>query len=137
MLSYFTKLVNWAKENLNDIFLVIGVVFVALASFGAGQIVAFLPKSQPIIIQEPIISPVDSSASIEQASPKAEQEPASQKMLVGSVNSDKYHWPDCPSAKKISPQNQIWFDSEKEAQAADYVPCGNFEKYTPASYSSE
>ena len=42
---------------------------------------------------------------------------------VGSINSDVYHYPDCASAKKIKPENQIWFNSVEEAKAAGYRPC--------------
>jgi len=143
MLSYFNKLVNWAKKNLNDILLTAGVVLMALAGFGAGQLFSFFPNNQPIIIQQPAVSPVDfvnfvnsanSSALTQPSAVKSEEEPTAQKMLVGSINSNKYHWPDCPSAKKIAPQNQIWFNSEDEAKKAGYVACGNFRKYQPAGY---
>ena len=43
--------------------------------------------------------------------------------FVGSINSDVYHYPDCASAKKIKPENQIWFNSVEEAKAAGYRPC--------------
>lgn len=43
---------------------------------------------------------------------------------VGSKKSDKYHYPDCRWAKKILPENEIWFSSSDEARAAGYVPCG-------------
>lgn len=45
-----------------------------------------------------------------------------QKMFVGSVNSDKYHFPDCPSAKRIKEENQVWFASKEEAEKAGYEP---------------
>ncbi len=44
--------------------------------------------------------------------------------FVGSVRSDKYHYPSCRWAKKILPQNEIWFSSSQDARAAGYVPCG-------------
>lgn len=43
---------------------------------------------------------------------------------VGSVYSNKYHYPDCEWARRIYPGNQIWFSSPAEARAAGYVPCG-------------
>ncbi len=42
---------------------------------------------------------------------------------VGSKNSDKYHLPGCSHAKKINPENQVWFNSKEEAEAAGYTPC--------------
>lgn len=43
---------------------------------------------------------------------------------VGSVDSDKYHIPDCRFAERILPENEIWFDTVEEAQAAGYTACG-------------
>lgn len=42
---------------------------------------------------------------------------------VGSVNSNKYHKPNCRWAKKIKPENEIWFASKEEAEEAGYIPC--------------
>ncbi len=42
---------------------------------------------------------------------------------VGSKHSNKYHFPHCPSAKKIKPSNRRMFNSVKEAVDAGYVPC--------------
>lgn len=44
--------------------------------------------------------------------------------FVGSLESDKYHYPTCRWAKKILPENAIWFSSSEDARAAGYVPCG-------------
>ena len=43
--------------------------------------------------------------------------------LVGSKNSDIYHYPWCISAQQILPENEVWFDTVEEAQAAGYRPC--------------
>ena len=43
--------------------------------------------------------------------------------FVGSVKSDKYHYPSCQWAKRISPDNEIWFSSATEAKTKGYVPC--------------
>ena len=43
---------------------------------------------------------------------------------VGSLESDKYHYPDCRHAKRILTENRIWFDTKEEAQAAGYTACG-------------
>ncbi len=44
--------------------------------------------------------------------------------FVGSTKSDKYHYPDCRWAKKIKPENEIWFASYEDARSQNYVPCG-------------
>lgn len=43
---------------------------------------------------------------------------------VGSIKSDKYHYPTCTYAKRILEENQIWFESIEETEAAGYKPCG-------------
>jgi len=42
--------------------------------------------------------------------------------FVGSVNSDLFHAMGCPSVSRIKTENQIWFASVKEAEAAGYKP---------------
>lgn len=44
--------------------------------------------------------------------------------FVGSLESDKYHYPSCRHAEKILKENEIWFDTAAEAQQAGYSPCG-------------
>lgn len=44
-------------------------------------------------------------------------------MFVGSIKSDKYHYPDCRAAKNIKPENEIWFSSSADARAHGYAPC--------------
>jgi len=46
-------------------------------------------------------------------------------LYVGSVNSNKYHYPDCQYAKNIKEENQIWFIDEQDAQNQGYIPCGS------------
>ncbi|OGZ34917.1 MAG: hypothetical protein A3A94_02800 [Candidatus Portnoybacteria bacterium RIFCSPLOWO2_01_FULL_43_11] len=132
-----TKLINFVKKNEPDIVLVIGIILIALISFGAGRLTVFESNKEPISIQDPA-----TTASIQQslgASVKEnnQSEPAKQGKFVGSINSDKYHWPWCPSAKNIKPENQIWFNSEAEAKAAGYKPDSNFYKLAPADYRQE
>lgn len=42
---------------------------------------------------------------------------------LGSRNSDKYHLPGCKWAQKIKEENQVWFETVEEAEAAGYKPC--------------
>lgn len=46
-----------------------------------------------------------------------------QHTYVGSINSDKYHYPTCRCAGNILPENEVCFDSKGEAEKAGYVPC--------------
>jgi len=44
-------------------------------------------------------------------------------VFVGSIKSDKYHYPSCSAAKRIKPENEIWFSSSEDARSHGYVPC--------------
>jgi len=44
-------------------------------------------------------------------------------LYIGSKNSDKYHLPDCTSAKKIKKENRVYFRDVWEAREAGYSPC--------------
>lgn len=50
-------------------------------------------------------------------------QPAAAQQFVGSVNSNKYHYPDCRWAQKIKPENEIWFSSAEDARNQGYEPC--------------
>lgn len=54
----------------------------------------------------------------------AETEVETEAMFVGSATSDKYHYPDCRWAERISAANLVEFSSVEEARDAGYVPCG-------------
>jgi len=43
---------------------------------------------------------------------------------LGSSESDKYHDYECRAAKKILPENEVWFSSVEDASAQGYEPCG-------------
>ncbi len=42
---------------------------------------------------------------------------------VGSITSNKYHYPGCKYAKKINPHKLIKFSSVQEAREKGYIPC--------------
>ena len=43
---------------------------------------------------------------------------------VGSVNSDKFHYPSCTHAKRIKDSNKVTFSSRDDAISRGYSPCG-------------
>ncbi|MHC1688018.1 MAG: Ada metal-binding domain-containing protein [Methanothrix sp.] len=45
-------------------------------------------------------------------------------VFVGSIKSDKYHYPSCRAAKNIKEENKIWFSNSEDARAQGYSPCG-------------
>ena len=108
-------------KNESDIILTISIVLISLTIFGIGLLINSSNNGGEIIIKNPSASVseiiTNSDKSVEQGS------------FVGSINSTKYHWPDCSFAKRISEENKVWFSSEQEAEDAGYVKCSSFEKY--------
>jgi micrococcal nuclease len=43
---------------------------------------------------------------------------------VGSLKSDKYHYPSCSGAETINEENKIWFNDKQSAEDMGYQPCG-------------
>lgn len=81
------------------------------------------PEEKPV--QQPETSQPAETTPTEEKPPVQTNPPAqSSGTYVGSVESDKYHVPDCRFAKKILPENEIWFDSADDARNAGYGPCG-------------
>lgn len=62
--------------------------------------------------------------SVSSGSVEPKKEVPQEGQFVGSKNSTKYHLPSCRFAKKIKPENQVWFSSEEEATSKGYKPCG-------------
>lgn len=76
-----------------------------------------LPPSKPRARLSPPSAP--GSDRVIQASPPT----TSASPYVGSVTSNKYHYPHCKWAKTIHPSRLRGFSSVAEAQQAGYIPC--------------
>jgi hypothetical protein len=167
--SYEFKESNWEKikdfivQNQADVILVIGIILIALISFGLGRLTAPQVNKEPVVIEKQgtgnlelgtgsVLNSAGQSlnqGAVEQgststdsttnqsASQQAANSNNSQGIIVASKNSNKYHWPWCAAAKNIKPENQIWFKSEAEAKAAGYTPSDCFSKSPPAGYKSD
>lgn len=125
MLTRFKKFI---QNNQSDIILIIGIILIALIGFGTGRLTA--PNKEPIVIENQGIESIQQSATIYQENEDASTDKLggageTQGKFVGSKNSNKYHLPWCSGAKRIKPENQIWFQSEEEARKAGYEPAGN------------
>ena len=80
------------------------------AEFGVTHHLFATPKPAPTPFPRP--TPVPTPAPIQAAG-----------QFVGSTESDKYHYPTCRHAKKISGANEIWFTSAADAQSHGYTAC--------------
>lgn len=71
-----------------------------------------------------VVPPVASEPEVPESSIQTSPPEVSQQEFVGSIDSNKYHYPTCRFAKKILPENEIWFNSTEDAKAQGYEPCG-------------
>lgn len=120
----------WFQKHQNKIGAVVAVAIAFLAGFQIGKITSPYYAAHPIIFQDaPAVSPEALNnlleASAATPTPKATLTPpanAATSKFVASKNSNLYHDPTCPSASRIKPENQVWFASREEAEAAGFSP---------------
>ncbi len=136
-MDFWRKIGEWVKFNQADIALVAGFILVALISFGAGYLSAPEVIRNPITIEEPNASSTSTGFLSEPAAAGSVLQKDEKGMFVASRGGKKYHWPWCSWGKNIRPENQIWFNSESEAQAAGYSPCACIKQSAPAGYVSQ
>ena len=132
---------DWFKHNQADIAIVVGFVLVAIIAFGAGRISAPEIIRNPIVIDEPnASSSINVFGSVSQSLNAPTGDSANsgatiaKGLFVASRGGTKYHWPWCSYGERIKPENQIWFNSEAEAQKAGYSPCACIASKAPAGY---
>ena len=106
-----------------DLFLILIIILIALIFFGIGRLTS--PKSEPIQIMNLEKASVEDIKPLEKGISEETYKGDYQGEVLGSINSDKYHLPDCPGAKQINEKNKVWFDSIQDAEKAGYKPAGN------------
>lgn len=52
----------------------------------------------------------------------SESAAAAQGRFLGSKNGTKYYTPECSGAKRIKPENYVWFIDEEDAKLQGYTP---------------
>ncbi len=106
------------KRDFSVIIFSVIIVLVATASFGLGRISENEDSKQGVFIDKGNIH-------IQNTKDKNINTVNTGGTVVASKNSDKYHFPWCSGAVRISEENKIWFSSIKEARAKGYTPASN------------
>lgn len=112
-------------------FLGVCIMLVAIISFNLGKINAL--HQVPIKISDGANIYKALNGNIPQittqkgigATPKPQQPADTRVVASKNSNPKKYHYTWCSGAKRIKPENQIWFTSAAEAKKAGYVLAGN------------
>lgn len=129
------------KGNLKThIFNILLLILVAGASFGMGKYLDLKGNQVPVVIRnEAVIGNSELEVNTDLvngpekifdknftgAQVKGASTQNSSGIVVGSKNSNKYHYPWCSGAKRISDENKITFASINEARSAGYLPAAN------------
>jgi len=114
---------NWISDHQSDIVLIVGIILVALISFTMGRMTSPQSNKEPVVIENQEANILDNAEQVPSQSGSGQgsdilqnennvdnQSVISEKgIIVVSKNGTKYHWPWCSFAKKIKPENQVWF----------------------------
>lgn len=117
----------------HDIFVILLIIFVALASFGLGRLSVISANKSPMRIESAgqsgsvadkvSIGGLGGSKSISDSiAPGATDSP---KSYVASKTGKKYYFPWCGTALRIAEENKVWFATVEDARAQGYTPASN------------
>ena len=128
MNNILSKSLNLIKSRQYHIFLAVCIGLISIISYNLGQINSL--KKTPISVEESTDLKADifDAANSKQSPISNLKSPKLDTRVVVSKNSDKYHYSWCSGAKRIKPENQIWFTSAQEAESKGYVLAGNCTK---------
>ncbi len=147
-----SKLTQFVKQSQYHIFLAICIGLISFISFNLGKINSGEKKNLTITQDMPAQAganiykavaagdlPVDkaggdysntpSTTPIPSTAPKTTPKPLDMRVVVSKASdSKKYHYSWCGTWKRIKVENQVWFNSDKEAEAQGYTLAGNCTK---------
>jgi hypothetical protein len=116
----------------HEIFVILLIILVALASFGLGRLSALEGKRVPVRIEGG-----NQSATLQGGQTSSKVAPSagnlqttlpgneSLKSYVASRSGKKYYAPWCTAVKRIADTNKVWFASREEAESKGYTPASN------------
>ncbi len=128
------KIINIIKSSQYHIFLAVCIGLISFISFNLGKVASNEKGSIKIteganIYQATQKQETSNEVNTTQLTPKTTPKPLDMRVVVSKASdSKKYHYTWCNSWKKIKPENQVWFNSDKEAEAAGYTLAGNCTK---------
>lgn len=117
-----SKIIKFCKDNEKELFIVVIIILVALASFGLGRLSKIEEGRVPVTVEQMQANVLETRFRV---APAAETEFQEEGSLVASKNGKKYHFPWCSGAQRIKESNKIWFSSRTEAESVGYTPAAN------------
>lgn len=117
-----SRIVEWCKSP--EVLITVVIVLVGFGSFGLGRLSRLKEAQAPVDITYPAAM-LQKGSETSGNTAVAEAPPFGPPRVVGSRTGRKYHFPWCPGAEKMTPENRVWFVSIEEARAAGYLPAAN------------
>jgi len=137
------NIIKFIKKSQERFLFLVIIILVALISFRAGilkereektsDIKVLVNQTKPITENEKkaiaLGTAVQRKGLIEEIQPSINQGGLKENCnFIGSINSDKYHTPNCHWSKRIKEENIVCFESAKEADNKNYQPCSCVDK---------
>lgn len=120
------------RLNTREIYTVLLILVVGFGSFGLGRLSRLEEVREPVRIEQSSLHLLQASAAA--SAPlylgKVEQRRNTIPVVAGgqivaSRSGNKYHFPWCSGAQRISEANKVFFNSVEEARKAGYTPASN------------
>ncbi len=107
-----TEQIKGYAENIpQEVFIVLVVFLVGVASFGLGRLSVIENNRTPVTVR---IAPASERKSMYLGGE-----------IVASKNGKKYRFPWCSGVSSMKESNKIWFKTTASARAAGYTPAKN------------
>jgi hypothetical protein len=113
------------SQNGRNIYVILIIVLVSLASFGLGRLSKIEEGRPPVNIINRNTIPAIANTAISPTPNIGEEVREINEQYVASKNGSKYHLPWCSGAQRIKEENKIWFETKEEAERASYSPAAN------------
>ncbi|MDP2651233.1 MAG: hypothetical protein Q8O98_01430 [bacterium] len=110
---------------LDKFFITLMILLVASLSFGVGRLSVSGEREGVSIEYDPQISNYSKETTSTNSQTASAINAVSNIQVVGSKNSDKYHYGHCPGAKQISEKNKVTFQTAQAAEEAGYTRAAN------------
>jgi len=108
-----------------DLYIVLIITLVGLASFGLGKISAYEKNKSPISIlktKEYMLSTVLGGTD---GLPTKTNSQSTTMEIVASKSGTKYYYSWCSGASRIKEENKVWFNTIEDAKAVGLTPASN------------
>lgn len=101
------------------------IVLIAVGAFGLGRLSVLQEQKGSLQIYAPGEASVGRALAQPTANAPQKNTEVPAKNFVASKNGTKYYAATCTGAARIKPDNQIWFASAVDAEAAGYTKAAN------------